>query len=508
MRYKSSCLSAALLTAVTGGAHMAMADAQLVTEVCGACHSETANGLSRIEGQRKTPEGWMMSIVRMQQSHGLEVSAEQRRAIVQYLSDTQGLAPSEAAPFRYALEKDPDAIETVDEPMGSMCSRCHTEARVGLQRRTAEEWLIHMDFHVGNYPTIEYSALGRDREWYKIAKEEIAPYLAKTYPLETEAWDAWQAADATPVTGDWVVMTDLPAKGEAYGRLSVEGDAAPYKVSGTLMTAAGDKLPVSGTMNLYTGYEWRATLDVAGETYRQVLAVSEDGTSVSGRQFLRANDTLGGQLSGVRADADDVILGTVPSAVPAGEATVQVVGAGLDDLSAETGTASGNEFGAQLALTSDGNGMVALTAGAAQASLAHYASLDSIVVEPGFTIARVGGGSDVGPAAAPVHFKAIGMWNGADGEAGTEDDVRVGQVPAEWSVTNLHDHAAQMKDAQYAGQMAPTGIFAPGVAGPNAERKFSTNNAGELTVQASAMGQSADATLIVTVQRFIDPPLR
>ncbi len=507
MRYKSSCLSVAFLAAVSG-APMALADAQLVTEMCGACHTETANGLSRIDGQRKTPEGWMMSVVRMQQSHGLELSADQRRSIVQFLSDTQGLAPSEAAPFRYALEKDPDTVEAVAEPMGSMCARCHTEARVGLQRRTPEEWLIHMDFHVGNYPTIEYQALGRDREWYKIAKEEIAPYLAETYPLQTEAWAAWQASDAAPVAGDWIVMTDLPAQGEAYGRLTVSGDMSPYQVSGTLMTAAGDSLPVSGVMNLYTGYEWRATLDVAGETYRQVLAVAEDGTSLAGRQFLRANDTLGGRLSGVRADADDVILGTVPSAVPAGDAVVQVVGAGLEDLTSDSGSASGNAYGAQLALTSDGNGMVALNAGAAQASLAHYASLDSIVVEPGFTIARVGGGSDTGPAAAPAHFKAIGMWNGPDGQPGTEDDVRVGQVPAEWSVTNLHDHAAHMKDAQYAGQMAPTGIFSPGVAGPNAERKFSTNNAGELTVQANAMGQSADATLIVTVQRFIDPPLR
>lgn len=507
MRQTTSCLSAAILMA-TVGVPMAQANPQLVQDTCGACHTKTDNGLSRIEGQRKTPEGWMMTIVRMQQSHGLDLSAQDRRAIVQYLSDTQGLAPSETAGFRYALEKDPNTVEAPDEPMASMCSRCHTEARAGLQRRTAEEWSLHMDFHVGNYPTIEYQALGRDREWFKIAKEEIAPYLAKTYPLETEAWASWQAADKTPVAGDWVVMVDLPKTGEAYGRLSIDGNVSPYQVTGELKTATGDTLPVSGTMNLYTGYEWRATLDIAGESHRQILALSEDGKTVAGRQFLRANDSLGGRLTGVRADQEDVILGTVPSAVPAGAATVQVVGAGLDDLSTGSGTSTANGFGASVALTTEGNGTVVLTAGVETAEIAHYASVDSILVEPAFTIARVGGGSDVGPAAVPAHFKAIAMWNGADGKPGTDDDIRIGRVSAEWSVTDLHDHAALMKDAEHAGQMDQMGIFTPSEAGPNTERKFSTNNAGELKVQASAMGQTADATLIVTVQRFIDPPLR
>lgn len=508
MRYTTSCLSAAILMA-TSGANADSADvAQLIKKTCGACHTESNTGLSRIEGQRKTPEGWMMSIVRMQQSHGLDISPDDRRAIVQYLSDTQGLAPSEAAPYRYALEKDPNVVEATAEPMGSMCARCHTEARVGLQRRTADEWSLHMDFHVGNYPTIEYQALGRDREWFKIAKEEIAPFLAEHYPLETEAWSAWQATDAKPVAGDWIVLTDLPEHGETYGRLSVSGDSSPYQVSGALMSADGRELPISGTMNLYTGYEWRATLNVAGQTYRQILAVSEDGNSVAGRQFLQANDSLGGRLTGVRADQDNVILGTVPSAVPAGAATVQVVGVGLEDLGSDTGTISGNPYGATLMLDTSGNGVVALSTGETQSTVAYYASLDSIVVEPDFTIARVGGGGMDSPAVMPAHFKAIGMWNGADGKPGTEDDVRVGQVPATWSVSNLHEHAASMKDAHYAGQMDSAGIFTPAIAGPNAERKFTTNNAGELKVTADAMGQSADATLIVTVQRFIDPPLR
>jgi quinohemoprotein amine dehydrogenase len=65
-----------------------------------------------------------------------------------------------------------------------------------------------------------------------------------------------------------------------------------------------------------------------------------------------------------------------------------------------------------------------------------------------------------------------------------------------------------MADATFAGTMGLTGIFTPAVAGPNPERKFSTNNAGDLRVVAQAHGLTGAAHLIVTVQRFIDPPIR
>ncbi|QAX32448.1 quinohemoprotein amine dehydrogenase subunit alpha [Leisingera sp. NJS204] len=507
MQLRPRGLTAALLISAASPAP-ALASEELVQNICSSCHTAEDGGLSRISGQRKTPEGWMMTIVRMQQAHGLEISPEDRRAIVQHLSDSQGLAPSETAPFRYALEKDPNAQESFDEPFASMCARCHTGARGLLQNRTAEEWTLHMDFHVGHFPTIEYQALGRDREWYQIARTEIASYLAEQNPLETAAWTDWQAADKQPVAGDWVVITDLPGIGEAYGRLTVIGEASPYQVSGEFVTADGSTHPASGQMNLYTGYEWRANLDIGGTAYRQVLALSEDGNALQGRQFDRSNDALGAPLTGARAGAGSVILGTVPSAVPAGEAQVQVVGTGLDSLASSHGDATANSFGAALMLAAEGNGVVTFNAGSAEGQIAHYTSVDSLRVEPEFTIARVGGGSDAGPPPVPAYFNAIGMWNGPDGKAGTGDDVRIGQIAAQWTVANAHDHAAHMKDTEFAGEMQPSGIFAPAIAGPNPDRPFSANNAGELKVQAKAMGQQAEAMLIVTVQRFIDPPIR
>ncbi|MHA6344331.1 quinohemoprotein amine dehydrogenase subunit alpha [Roseivivax sp. CAU 1761] len=514
MRTRPERLTAALLTTVSLAATAAAQEEDdpgraLLTETCGGCHSATdGGGLSRMEGQRKTPEGWMMTVVRMEQFHGLSVSPGDRRAIVQYLADTQGLAPSEAAPYRYALEKVPHAVEAFDEPFAAMCARCHTGARALLQNRSAEEWLLHMDFHVGQFPTIEYQALGRDREWYRIAREEIAPWLAETRPLETEAWAEWRAAERPAVTGDWVLLTALPEGGEAYGALSISGEASPYAVTGEVVTADGTRHEVSGEMNLYTGYEWRANLDIGGTAYRQVLALSEDGSALAGRQFLHDNDSLGAPLTAARADGAPMILGTVPSAVPAGAAEVQVVGAGLDAAESAAGQIAANPHGARLTFEAEGNGTVTVTAGAAETRVAHYASIDALVVEPAFTIARVGGGSEVGPGTVPAQFAAYGLWNGPDGEAGTEDDIRIGRIDAAWRVENLHAHAEKMQDTRHAGAMGPDGIFEPAVAGPNPERPFSANNAGELTVIAEALGHSAEAQLIVTVQRFIDPPIR
>lgn len=511
MRYSKLAALAATL-ALPGTVALAQDGPALLAQNCSGCHSETDTGLSRIDGQRKSPEGWLMTIVRMRIAHGLQITSEDQAALVHYLADTQGLAPSEAEPFRYALEKDPAHVEAADEPLASMCARCHTAARVGLQRRTAEEWSLHMDFHVGQFPTIEYQALGRDREWFRIAKDEIAPLLAETYPLETDAWTAWQAAEKADVAGDWVVLTDLPGSGAAYGVLSVSGDSSPYAISGALTLADGSSAQVGGQMNLYTGYEWRANLTVGGESYRQVLAVSEDGTALTGRQFKRDDDSLGGTLTGARVGGGTALLGVVPEATAGQDVVAQVVGTGLGGLQAEgqNGLAdqiTENAAGASVHLAGQG-ALFTFSAGDDTATAALYDSVDRVTVEPEFTISRVGGGSPEGPAAVPALFKAIGWASGPDGQPGTEDDVRLGVIDASWSIENANETAEAMKDATYAGNIGADGIFMPAVAGPNPERAFSTNNAGELKVVAEAAGQKGEAHMIVTVQRFIDPPIR
>ena len=120
------CLTGALLigavsmfsaTAVIGQANVAGDDAvekedgipvtdPLTREKCGACHTADAKGnLSRISWVRTTPEGWDSAIKRMVRLNGAALAPEEARHIVRYLADTHGLAPEEAKPVQYLVEK-------------------------------------------------------------------------------------------------------------------------------------------------------------------------------------------------------------------------------------------------------------------------------------------------------------------------------------------------------------------------------------------------------------------
>jgi quinohemoprotein amine dehydrogenase len=300
-----------------------------------------------------------------------------------------------------------------------------------------------------------------------------------------------------------VFATSLPEKGDAYGALEVTGDSQPYSVSGTLMTVDGEELTLEGKLNVYTGYEWRANLDIGGTKYRQILAISEDGGSLSGRQFLHAEDSLGDSFKAARAGGEPAIVGVVPAILPAGSsAKVQIVGTGLGEVALsgalEASGGETNSYGAviDVAPAAETDGLITIASGdaASEDTLAVYSHIDSLKVEPAFAVARVGGGGG-SAGKVPARFDAVGYWNGPDGQPGT--------------VAPFNEEAEHLKDTEYAGAMDETlGIFMPAVAGPNPERPFSTNNAGNLKVLATSGEATGEGQLIVTVQRWNDPPIR
>jgi quinohemoprotein amine dehydrogenase len=85
-------------------------------------------------------------------------------------------------------------------------------------------------------------------------------------------------------------------------------------------------------------------------------------------------------------------------------------------------------------------------------------------------------------------------------------------MPASWAVDNFDDVAAEMDDATFAGEMQANGLFLPAEAGLNPERPFNTNNAGNLkviaTVEDDGQTVTGEGQLLVTVQRWNDPPIR
>ena len=287
---RTALVSAAALAAAPA---LAVSGEDVLQNACAACHVKHEDGRwERIDAVRKTPEGWDMTVTRMMRNHGVALEPQERAAVVRYLSDTRGLTPEEAEGRRYILEREPVAFdEGPDTLMTQTCGRCHSYARVALQRRTPEDWAHLVNFHLGQFPTLEYQALARDRDWWGIAQAEIIPFLAKTYPLG-EAPPAF-AGDAS---GDYVLAGRQPGRGDYTGRLALTKAGDDYAVTMTLDFADGSA-SYKGTGRILGAGEWRATLSDGKTGIRQVL-VFHDGR-FDGRWYHADSDVIGGRLAAV-----------------------------------------------------------------------------------------------------------------------------------------------------------------------------------------------------------------
>lgn len=498
----------------------------LLTARCAACHERLPEGgLSRVSEIRKTPEGWDMTLVRMMLVHGVGISDEERALLIRHLADRQGLAPEEAAPFRYILERRPNVIEDIPEEgdLGAMCARCHSYARVALERRDPDEWRRLAHFHLGQWPTIEYQALGRDRNWWELASQELPQTLGRMFPFETASWTEWTKAPRADLAGTWRIAGHRPGVGAYTGTMTVERQGnGEYATSYEVTHADGTEVRGTGTSIVYTGFEWRGSVLWGDEAIQEVYAVSDGGNTIQGRWFLAESDEIGGDLTAVRErDGHAQILAVEPTALRSGaQAEIAIHGTGLaGDVSLGEGVrivkviSQDANTARVLAEASpdaaDGMRTVAIGDSRADAVFAVYDRVDSVRVEPAYGIARVGGGP-IAPVAA--QFDAVAYLHGPDGKPDTDDDVRLSVMPATWSVENHSEVAAAMNDVAFAGAMQPDGLFVPAVAGPNPQRAFGTNNVGDLSVKATVKDgdRTIDGTarLIVTVQRWNDPPIR
>jgi hypothetical protein len=443
---------------------------ELLRATCSGCHQPDAAGrLSRIADQRKTPEGWAMTIQRMEDLHGIVVSsqdlplgsADAKRTLVKHLADTQGLAPEETAGFRYALEQRLDEFEPVDADFKMMCGRCHSAARVALQRRPLEEWKKLVHFHLGQYPSTEYSAGGRNLDWLPVALNETAPMLAEKYGIESAAWEKWRKAKKPDVSGTWAVVGYQVGKGNFAGTLRAVPDGSDrYEVAlDGVYGRTGEKVSGTGSAVVYTGFEWRATLTIGGVKWQQVLAARSDRAEMRGRMYERDHPELGLDLALVRGK----------------------IAAPMRSFDAPAGSLGGGK-------------------------------VERISVEPAYQVARVGDGGGPIPKEYAV-FDAVAWSNGPDGKPETADDVRIGAVPATWRTEPWNEQAREERDLEFAGKFEDpnAGVFTPGDAGPNPARKYGTNNAGNLKVIATVKDGdrelTGEAQLIVTVQRWIHSPI-
>jgi quinohemoprotein amine dehydrogenase len=519
--------------------------ADLVRAYCSGCHHEGAGQFERISSIRKTPEGWAMTLFRMRQVQGLKLEDGVRDSLVRFLADTQGLAPAEAAAGRFALEQRPNAKDLdVGAEINGMCGRCHSLARVSLQRRDEEEWRKLSNTHVGQWPSIEYSASGRDRPWFQIASGPLPAKLAALYPYSSTAWTAWQKHTPAELAGAWVIVGHVPGGKDFYGTARIDRAAGgDWQASYALTDIDGVAFSGGSKAIVYTGFEWRGSAELGTRTVREVYAVSEDGNRIQGRWFDADHAEEGGDWVAVREDGSARILAVWPRAQRTGTASeVTIVGMGFDAKPAAGSKAALVSFGdgvlvskvqrdghtirarikvaagaapGQRIVVAGGVGTGAVTgtgaatssaaagAGAETVKFAVYAQIDQVDVVPSYAIARVGGGR-LAPVSA--QFEAMAATRLPGGEL-----LPLGPVAAEWTSGPFDAEAKRTEDEKFAGHFDKRGRFLPGGAGPNTAREYSGDNVGNLAVVAKA--QDGDRAveghghLIVTVQRWNTPPI-
>jgi quinohemoprotein amine dehydrogenase len=505
----------------------------MTTQKCGACHTADAKGnLSRISWVRTTPEGWAQAIKRMVKLNGLQITPDESRHIVRYLSNSHGLAPEEAKPVMYLVEhRTVDETSIPSESVRTGCAACHAFAQPLSWRRSGAEWKLLQDFHVSLYSQADaqYRRVAVDRPGPTMAKptpivnepgaipltagQVSLEYIRKAAPLRTPEWTQWMGRMQTPhLEGKWLVSASVPGKGTYVGTMNVTpgGEEDEFKTGIALHSLAdGSNMTRTGTGIVYAGYSWRGRSAPAGaptapdaldNPTRETMWFSPDRKSAEGRWFWGEYHEFGFDVKLTRADGAPVIGAISPAAVKAGAKGVELHIFG-DALPASL-TANDIDLGAGLAVkkvvAASPTEVVVMVDAAADAvagthdvsvgsavlasALPVYRKLDYLKVSPETGLSRLGGARF---AKGYQQFEAIGYDNGPDGKPYTTDDVAVGPIAADWTVQEFQS-VWYDDDKQYVGKLSPKALFVPAADGPNPERPNNRNNYGEVWVVATA----------------------
>jgi quinohemoprotein amine dehydrogenase len=494
---------------------------KLVQSACGPCHrTDEKQQISRISFQRHTPEGWQDTIRRMVALNGLKIEPAAAREVVKYLSNNLGLAPEEARPALYEVERRlVDEQYTASTDLNGVCNACHSLGRVISQRRTRSEWDLLIAMHRGWYPLIDrqgFRRMGpapRDRgpdgrpPDTRHPVEKAIDHLSRTFPLETPEWAAWSASmRPARIEGTWALTGHEIGKGPLYGRavLTPVPNTQDEFTSEITYTYArsGEQVKRTGRALIYTGFQWRGRSTVGGDdktALREVMSVERDWRRIQGRWFTGGYDELGLDVRLDRVGRETLILGADRVGLRTGLAgqSVKIHVANAPgtlqardlDLGPGVTVTQASVAGDVIAATVDVAATAAVgprdivVAGAVRpAAFTVYDRIDAIHVTPEWSMARVGG---VNYPKMLAQFEAWAYHNGPDKKPGTADDLKIDLVDALWTV---EEYTATLNDddVKFVGEIEPsTGRFHPNVEGPNPKRSGERNNVGDVWVVAS-----------------------
>lgn len=517
-----------------------------VVKACGTCHRPDAKQrLSRISYRRTTPEGWQETVRRMVTLNKAPLEPETARQVVKYLSDRLGLAPEEALPGAFEVERRLiDYKYEASADTDRVCSACHSMGRVILQRRTKDDWDLLVAMHRGWYPLVDFQAFRRTGPPQREPGPDGRPpdnrhpmdkaldHLKSAFPLSTPEWSSWSATMRSPrLEGTWALSGAEPGQGAIFGEVTIApSPSSPDEVTTEARyTYARSARTVTrrGRAVIYTGFQWRGRSAVSGDdtnSLREVMMVDRDWRTITGRWFAGGYDEIGLDVRLTRISRDTIVLGVEPVALSrsSGVQTVRIFGANFPDslsprdldlgpgisvtriLRPASGTIAAEVTVAPDAAT--GSRDVFVGAASRRAALAVFDRVDYLKVAPAWNMARVGG---IAFPKMVAQFEAVAYHHGPDGKPETKDDVTLGVVDAKWS---LEEYTATFDDddASFVGTIdSNTGLFTPAEDGPNPKRSGNRNNVGDVWVVAThepaggAGPLKARAHLLVTVPLYM-----
>ena len=453
----------------------------LVIAKCSGCHARDERGnMQRISWERTTPEDWQEVLKRMILANGVTLTPPEARAMVKYLSAKHGLAPQEAEPIRYTVERrihDESNIST--ENFRTACAKCHALARPLSWRRSREDWQELAITHAARYK-IQPSS-------------EVIDSLANTAPLYTPQWTAWSARTIAPrLAGRWLVSAYLPGRGKYYGEMQADADVDDEFNTRVHLTSIRDGSSVvrTGRSVVYGGYAWRgrskgsdsasSTPDDPSSEGREVMWIAPDQLKAEGRWFWGQYQEFGFDVTLQRPSSDTTLLAVDPSSLKAGSRAnrIRLVGDNIPaqvktvDLDLGPGVSvrrivsrTPSEVVAEVDVAADarlGQRNAVYRSSVLPNAIAIYDRVDYVKVTPESAMAAFGNQTR---QRGYQQFEAIGYQRGPDGKAHTPDDVELGPVDVTWSLEIFY--APEGSKTDFVGKLSSTGFFTPDAGNAN-----------------------------------------
>ena len=484
---------------------------ELVRTTCGACHQvDSEQRMSRISYVRKTPEGWEETILRMMRLHGLNLAPADARKIEQYLSESHGLTASEMEKIAYSLDYEDVQEKIPNEAVKNACATCHSYAKVAGQRRTREEWLNLKNFLLAMFPTLVYQH--RFEDWPALCDKAL-PWLADEFPFESPEWKREKDQKA-PGEGRWFAAGHQLGRGDYVATITFRAGAdGEFETETIRHFADGTESEAKGQGRWLSANAWRGSGHSAEiDRAREVFQLTADGKTQRGRWFPYQHPELGADETRYSNPEMAAIL---PKAARQGSAArFDIYGANLNAGAINLG--EGVRIDKVVSETADHvivevhvmpNARIGkrdIQAGAARLpeALTIYDKADYIRVEPEKALARLGGARAVKRF---IQFEAHAFSNGPDGIPGTADDLDLGLVKATWSLGESFT-APNDEDTKFVGSIDQNGLFTPGQEGPNPQRPRSTNNAGDVWVNAAYTPEGSSVPLKTRAYLLVSVP--